>query len=59
MEIKFSRQCILDTKQQVKNIINLSKLLRPGKPNSLEFKNHISWDFAEAVHLPFSSQQEV
>ncbi|CAG8517308.1 16602_t:CDS:2 [Cetraspora pellucida] len=26
--------------------------------NSLEFENYISWDFAEAVHLLFSSQQE-
>jgi hypothetical protein len=37
----------------------LSELKRPGNPNSLEIENHISWDFAEAVNLPHSSQQEV
>ncbi|CAG8627172.1 23271_t:CDS:2 [Cetraspora pellucida] len=58
-EREFYKQCILNTKQQVKNIINLSKLLRLVKPNSLELENHILWDFTEAVHLPFSSQQEV
>ncbi|CAB4417947.1 unnamed protein product [Rhizophagus irregularis] len=31
---------------------------RPGIPNSLDFENHISWDFAEAVQIPYSSQQE-
>jgi len=32
---------------------------RPGTPNSKDFENHISWDFAEAVQIPYSSQQEV
>lgn len=32
---------------------------RPSIPNSQDFENHISWDFAEAVQIPYSSQQEV
>ena len=32
---------------------------RPGTPNSQDFENHISWDFAEAVQIPYSSQQEI
>jgi hypothetical protein len=34
-------------------------LERPGVFNSLDIENHVSWDFAEGVHLPYSSQQEV
>lgn len=33
--------------------------LRPGISNSINIVNHISWDFAEQVKLPYSSQQEV
>jgi hypothetical protein len=28
-------------------------------PNSLEVTNHISWDFAEQIYLPQTTQQEV
>lgn len=35
------------------------EFLRPNEPNSLNFENHISWDYAEQVKIPFSSQQEV
>jgi hypothetical protein len=40
-------------------LIEIEELIHSGVANSLEFENHISWDFAEAVHLPYSSQQEV
>ena len=54
--------CIILTiyKNQFKEELgSLSNLLRPEIPNSLNFENYILWDFAEDVHLPFSSQQEV
>jgi len=31
----------------------------PKCENSLDIELHISWDFAEQVHIPFSSQQVV
>jgi len=34
-------------------------ILRPGISNSINLINHISWNFAEQVKLPYSSQQEV
>ena len=46
----YLRNCIENSKNQLKQI---------DSSNSLEFENHISWDFAEGVYLPYSSQQEV
>ncbi|KAF0412698.1 chaperonin: PROVISIONAL [Gigaspora margarita] len=31
----------------------------PGISNSIDITNHISWDFAESIQLPYSSQQEI
>ncbi|PKK55738.1 hypothetical protein RhiirC2_801631 [Rhizophagus irregularis] len=52
------KEIIINTKNQLLQF-NLSELKRSGNPNSLEIENHISWDFAEAVNLSHSSQQEV
>jgi len=49
------RKCI----EQSKHILQGHSFSRPGKPNSIDIVNHISWDFAEQVKLPYSSQQEV
>ncbi|CAB4378732.1 unnamed protein product [Rhizophagus irregularis] len=56
-ERNYYKKCITDTKNQLLQF-NLSELKRSGNPNSLEIENHISWDFAEAVNLSHSSQQE-
>ncbi|CAG8484835.1 11072_t:CDS:2, partial [Scutellospora calospora] len=56
-EREYYKQCI---KQAKINILNFDKktLIRPGKINSLDIELHLSWDFAQQVHLPSSSQQE-
>ncbi|CAG8480403.1 7057_t:CDS:2, partial [Scutellospora calospora] len=36
----------------------ISNLLRPRKPNSLDITIHLSWDYAQQIQLPHSSQQE-
>ena len=54
----YLRQCILETKNQLLKF-NLLTLKHPSISNSLEIENHISWNYAEGVHLPYSSQQEV
>jgi hypothetical protein len=51
-----NRNCIANSKLALREFQNAP---RPGVPNSLDFENHISWDFAEAVQIPYSSQQEV
>lgn len=38
---------------------HFSHFPRQNNPNSVDFENHISWDYAEQVKLPYSSQQEV
>ena len=39
---------------------NLTQDINPIRlANSLDIKFHISWDFAEQVHIPYSSQQVV
>ena len=50
------RSCVANSKLALQEYQNAS---RPGVPNSQDFENHISWDFAEAVQIPYSSQQEV
>jgi hypothetical protein len=47
---------VANSKEALKEFKNT---LRPGISNSRDFENHISWDFAEAVQIPYSSQQEV
>jgi hypothetical protein len=47
---------VANSKLALKEFKNVS---RPYIPNSQDFENHISWDFAEAVQIPYSSQQEV
>ncbi|RGB24601.1 hypothetical protein C1646_772843 [Rhizophagus diaphanus] len=49
------RSCVANSKLALQEFQNAP---RPGIPNSLDFENHISWDFAEAVQIPYSSQQE-
>ncbi|CAB4383124.1 unnamed protein product [Rhizophagus irregularis] len=56
-ERDYYKKCIENSREQLSKI-NKELIIRPGNPNSLEFENHISWDFAEGVHLPYSSQQE-
>ncbi|CAG8734178.1 11968_t:CDS:2, partial [Rhizophagus irregularis] len=56
-ERDYYRNCIKNSKDQLTKI-DKELIIRPGVSNSLEFENHISWDFAEGVHLPYSSQQE-
>jgi hypothetical protein len=51
-----NRNCVANSKLALQEYQNAP---RPGIPNSLDFENHMSWDFAEAVQIPFSSQQEV
>jgi hypothetical protein len=51
--------CIENSKYKLQNYSNFPSFLRPGLPNSINIENHISWDFAEQVKLPYSSQQEV
>lgn len=52
------RNCVVKSKIALRSIPNWSSLSRPGIPNLIEIENHISWDYAEAVHIPYSSQQE-
>ena len=53
------RNCIQSSKLFLQ-YLNSSELSRSNnEPNSLDFENHISWDYAEQIKLPFSSQQEV
>ncbi|CAB5381718.1 unnamed protein product [Rhizophagus irregularis] len=56
-ERDYYKKCIENSREQLSKI-NKELIIRSGNPNSLEFENHISWDFAEGVHLPYSSQQE-
>jgi hypothetical protein len=53
------RNCIQASKLSLQQIPNFTNILRSNEPNSLEFENHISWDYAEQIKLPYSSQQEV
>ncbi|RIB08973.1 hypothetical protein C2G38_2210123 [Gigaspora rosea] len=39
-------------------LTSLTNLSRPGIPNLIDIENHVSWDFVENVHMPYSSQQE-
>ncbi|KAF0559581.1 chaperonin: PROVISIONAL [Gigaspora margarita] len=36
----------------------MNNLVCPGKPNSLDITIHLSWDYAQQIQLPYSSQQE-
>ncbi|CAB4376175.1 unnamed protein product [Rhizophagus irregularis] len=56
-ERDYYKKCIENSREQLSKI-NKKLIIRSGNPNSLEFENHISWDFAEGAHLPYSSQQE-
>jgi hypothetical protein len=51
-----NRNCVSNSKLALQEYQNAP---RPGIPNSLDFENHMFWDFAKAVQIPFSSQQEV
>jgi hypothetical protein len=53
----FFRDCIKDAKEAFEKLNQDSNPIRPA--NSLDIKLHISWDFAEQVHIPYSSQQVV
>ncbi|CAB4381099.1 unnamed protein product [Rhizophagus irregularis] len=53
-ERDYYKKCI----EQSKHILQGHSFSRSGKPNSIDIVNHISWDFAEQVKLPYSSQQE-
>ena len=50
------RNCVANSKLALREFQDAP---RPSVPNSQDFENHISWDFAEAVQIPYSSQQEV
>ncbi|CAG8830753.1 7323_t:CDS:1, partial [Gigaspora rosea] len=50
--------CIANSKLLLHSISNWTSLPRPGIPNTIDIENYISWDYAEAVHIPYSSQQE-
>ena len=52
------RTCIENSKLTLQNHSNFLNFLRPGITNSINSINHIFWDFAERVKLPYSSQQE-
>ncbi|CAG8829946.1 28436_t:CDS:2, partial [Gigaspora margarita] len=56
-EREYYKKCIENAKI---NILKFDKksIIRPGKFNSLDIELHLSWDFAQQVHLPSSSQQE-
>ncbi|PKK56012.1 hypothetical protein RhiirC2_800946 [Rhizophagus irregularis] len=58
-EREFYRNCIQLSKTFIRQIPNYPNLLRPNEPNTLDFENHISWDYAEQIKIPYSSQQEV
>ncbi len=51
------RDCIKDASEEFKNLNEDTNPIRSA--NSLDVKLHISWDFAEQVHIPYSSQQVV
>ncbi|GES84677.1 hypothetical protein GLOIN_2v1777628 [Rhizophagus clarus] len=57
-EREYYRNCIQASKIFLKQQPNFPEYLRPNNPNSFNFENHISWDYAEQVKIPFSSQQE-
>ena len=51
------RNCIKNAKEEFKNLNQDSNLVKSA--NSFDIKLHISWDFAEQVYIPYSSQQVV
>lgn len=53
----FFRECIVRSKEAYRTLNE--QLVGHKCENSLDIEIHISWDFAEQVHLPFSSQQVV
>jgi len=53
----FFRNCIKDAKEAFEKQNQDSNPIR--STNSLDIKLHISWDFAEQVYIPYSSQQVV
>ncbi|PKY53653.1 hypothetical protein RhiirA4_547753 [Rhizophagus irregularis] len=57
-EREFYRNCIQLSKTFIRQIPNYPNLLHPNEPNTLDFENHISWDYAEQIKIPYSSQQE-
>ena len=52
------RKCIEKAKFTIERL-GKENITRPGKVNSLYIEVHLSWDFAQQVQLPSSSQQEV
>ncbi|RGB34582.1 hypothetical protein C1646_760374 [Rhizophagus diaphanus] len=57
-EREYYRNCILLSKSSIHQLPGFPDFSRPNDPNSLEFENHISWDYAEQIKIPYSSQQE-
>ncbi|CAG8843875.1 28970_t:CDS:2, partial [Gigaspora margarita] len=51
------RTCIANSKKAL-GFLQLINLTRPGLHNSINTENHLSWDFAEGIQIPYSSQQE-
>jgi len=51
------RDCIKNAKESFENSNRDSNAIRSVK--SIDAKLHISWDFAEQVHIPYSTQQVV
>ncbi|CAG8778835.1 6827_t:CDS:1, partial [Ambispora leptoticha] len=47
--------CIAKFKLALNSLTNFS---RPEISNSINIENHVSWNFAENVQIPYSSQQE-
>ncbi|CAG8460056.1 7064_t:CDS:2 [Cetraspora pellucida] len=46
------------SKINLQQLSNFSNFSRSNEPNSLKVENHISWDYAEQIKIPYSSQQE-
>jgi hypothetical protein len=53
------KESIIAAKKELENVGGVEALNIPGVANSVDMKMHISWDFAQSVSYPFSSQQVV
>ncbi|CAG8667052.1 5034_t:CDS:2, partial [Ambispora leptoticha] len=51
-------QKIIEWNKHIEDANNEREYYKPGKINSLDIELYLSWDFAQQVHLPSSSQQE-
>ncbi|CAG8845509.1 26802_t:CDS:2, partial [Gigaspora margarita] len=56
--INEKEQKIIEWNKHIEAANNEREYYKPGKINSLDLELHLSWDFAQQVHLPSSSQQE-